>query len=230
VERAILKGNITRYRNLLEGGHLEDRTVVMRLLADAERELRELETVSTHDLARADSVFRAITETGLDEAMRLTHAHFGTVQIYDDVSRSLVILAQRNFRKPFLDHFAVVTVLDSSACARALADKMPAFIEDVDTDPAFEPHRQVAHEAGFRAVMSAPLVGSGDNLIGILSTHFSHPRQFTAGAVATLADYSASVAHGLDHRLKVYDGADRPTSVNPAITGRHADPARREPS
>jgi signal transduction protein with GAF and PtsI domain len=217
VERAILKGNIARYRNLLESGQAKDRSVVINLLAEAERELRELETVSTHDLARADSVFRAIAETALDEGIRLTRAHFGTIQIYDDVSGTLVILAQRNFRKPFLDHFAVVTISDSSACARALASKKPAFIGDVETDPTFEPHRQVARDAGFRAVISAPLVGPGDNLIGILSTHFSQPREFVADEVSALAAYAAAVALRLGGRLAPYDGADRSAATGEAL-------------
>ncbi len=208
MERAILKGNIARYRNLLESGQAKDRAIVIKLLAEAEQELRELETVSTHDLARADSVFRAIAETALDEAIRLTRAHFGTIQIYDEISGTLVILAQRNFRKPFLDHFAVVTISDSSACARALANNEPAFIGDVETDPAFEPHRQVAREAGFRAVMSAPLVGADDNLIGILSTHFSQAREFASTEVSALATYATAVALRLGSRLVPHDGVD----------------------
>ncbi|MGC8536976.1 MAG: GAF domain-containing protein [Rhizomicrobium sp.] len=229
MERAILKGNIARYRNLLESGQAKDRSVVVQLLAEAERELRELETVSTHDLARADSIFRAIAETALDEAIRLTRAHFGTIQVYDDVSRTLVILAQRNFRKPFLDHFAVVTVFDSTACARALVDKKAALIEDVDTDPTFAPHRQVAREAGFRAVISAPLIGPRGKLIGILSTHFSQPRQFAPGEVAALTHYATSVALGLDRRLTPDDEANGPSSPSQAVIGRHTTSTRRSP-
>ncbi len=59
MERAILKGNIARYRNLLKSGQVKDCTVVMRLLADAERELSELDSVSTHDLARAHAAVLA---------------------------------------------------------------------------------------------------------------------------------------------------------------------------
>lgn len=150
--------------------------------------------------------------------MRLTNAQFGNVQIYDPRSRSLVILAQRNFRKPFLDHFAVVTASDGSPCGRALANRMPTSVEDIETDPAFEPHRQVAREAGFRAVLSAPLVSGADKLIGILSTHFSQPRQFRGEETAAMTAYCASVALALERRLMVQNGTHRegPASADAA--------------
>jgi GAF domain-containing protein len=217
VERAILKGNIARYRNMLASGQAKDRGVVAKLLAEAERELRELETVSTHALARVDNMFRAIAETALDEAMRLTRAHFGTIQIYDDISDTLVILAQRNFRKPFLDRFAVVTISDNSACARALTDRKPAFAGDIETDSAFELHRQVAREAGFRAVISVPLVAAGDHLIGILSTYFSQPREFAAGEISALASYAAAVALRLADGTPPHDGTDRAAPTGEAV-------------
>src|SRR5262249_40082224 len=45
-------------------------------------------------------------------------------------------------------------------------------IEDVEVDHAFEPHRQVAATAGFRAVQSTPLKSRTGSVLGMLSTHF----------------------------------------------------------
>ncbi|MDE2467025.1 MAG: GAF domain-containing protein, partial [Alphaproteobacteria bacterium] len=86
------------------------------------------------------------------------------------------------------------------------------------TDPAFEPHRQVAREAGFRAVLSAPLVSGADKLIGILSTHFSQPRQFRGEETAAMTAYCASVALALERRLMVQNGTHRegPASADAA--------------
>ena len=77
----MLRGNIARYRDLLESGQVKDRVFVMQLLADAERELCELEIMPTHNLACTESVFRTVAETAPDEAIWLTRSHFGTVRI-----------------------------------------------------------------------------------------------------------------------------------------------------
>ena len=50
-------------------------------------------------------------------------------------------------------------------------------IEDVETDPGYEPYREAAGSAGYRAVQSTPLVGRGGELLGVLSTHYRGPRR-----------------------------------------------------
>ena len=48
-------------------------------------------------------------------------------------------------------------------------------IEDVQLDPEFAPHRAVAEEAGYRAVISTPMKAHDGNLVGLLSIHFRDP-------------------------------------------------------
>ena len=50
-------------------------------------------------------------------------------------------------------------------------------IEDVLTDPAFEPHRAIAASAGFRAVQSTPLFNRSSEPLGMISTHFRQPHR-----------------------------------------------------
>lgn len=65
---------------------------------------------------------------------------------------------------------------DSSACARALKTGESIFIEDVDQDPEFSPHRKIAAAAGFRAVLSVPVFAQGETF-GIFSVHFREPQR-----------------------------------------------------
>jgi signal transduction histidine kinase/ActR/RegA family two-component response regulator len=50
-------------------------------------------------------------------------------------------------------------------------------IEDVNRDPAFEPHRPVAASAGYRAVQSTPIKSRSGTVLGMLSTHFRAPHR-----------------------------------------------------
>jgi len=111
-------------------------------------------------------------EEMLDATIELLGADMGNVQIVDPNRRVLVIAAQRGFQPAFLNIFREVTAEDDSACARALGSGKRVIIEDVETDPAYEPLRPVARAAGYRAVQSTPLIASDGTPLGMLSTHF----------------------------------------------------------
>jgi PAS domain-containing protein len=112
----------------------------------------------------------------LDATIELQGADFGNIQLYDRETRNLGIVAQRGFRKEFLDHFVHVDPGDGSACGAALKQRSRKIIEDVNLDPDFERHRHIAASAGFRAVQSTPLVDhSTGESVGMLSTHFRSP-------------------------------------------------------
>src|SRR6185312_10719399 len=82
------------------------------------------------------------------------------------------IAVQRGFEKEFLDFFREVTTEDDSACGRALRARERIVIEDIETDEAYAPLRPIAQRAGYRAVVSAPLIGIGGMPLGIVSVHF----------------------------------------------------------
>lgn len=96
------------------------------------------------------------------------------MQLADPSSGALRIIAQYGFDEEFLDHFAVVDD-DRSACGRAARHGAQLVINDVSTDPAFEPHREVAAASGFRAVQSTPLVDKAGRVVGVVSTHYPRP-------------------------------------------------------
>jgi GAF domain-containing protein len=131
--------------------------------------LNELATrlTATSDLP---SILREI----LDATIELQGADFGNVQLYDEATGILKIVAHRGLDQGFLDHFAAVDASEASACGLALRSRTRIIIEDVNADRAFEPHRGIAAATRFRSVPSTPLFerGSGKPL-GMLSTHFA---------------------------------------------------------
>jgi len=115
-----------------------------------------------------------VLEEGLEDAISMLRADRGNVQIVDPVSGSLRIAAQAGFSDEFLEYFAIVDD-EGSACGRAARELAQTVIADVNTDPRFAPHREIAAASGFRAVQSTPLVDLRGQLIGVLSTHHARP-------------------------------------------------------
>ncbi|WP_114949083.1 GAF domain-containing protein [Microvirga calopogonii] len=121
----------------------------------------------------------AVLDAILDATIELHGADFGTIQLYDEKTRTLRIAAQRGFQQPFLDHFAKVGAVEASTCGMALARRERVTIEDVEQDPAYAPSLAVAREAGYRAVQSTPLVTPSGEMLGMLSTYFRQPHHLS---------------------------------------------------
>jgi CRP-like cAMP-binding protein len=105
--------------------------------------------------------------------IRIFGNHLGNVQILDGggASGSLRIVANRGFKKPFLQTFAAVSVNDSTPCARALRTGHISVVRDTNTDRAFAPYRALAKEAGFRSIVSMPIITAKCGFIGVISSH-----------------------------------------------------------
>lgn len=112
----------------------------------------------------------------LVKAIQEDGADMGNIQLFDAGTQTLKIVAQSGFRNEFLNYFKVVKAFDTSACGRAVGIGSPVIIEDVMLDIAFIPHREIAKSAGFRCVKSVPIVSNDNNLLGIISTHYKHPK------------------------------------------------------
>src|SRR6516162_5772579 len=125
-----------------------------RLAAELEAMTR-LHALSTR-LLSADDLKTALDDV-LENAIVTCGADLGNIQLYNPRIGALEIVAQRAFRQDFLHYFRTVRVDEGSACAQAMQSGERIIIEDVELDPAYEPHRQVAATAGYRAVQSTPL-------------------------------------------------------------------------
>ena len=149
-------------------------TAVKDELAEELRAMTRLHQLSMR--LQAGTELQPLLEEILDATMDLLRADFGSVQLYNSETGALEIVSSRGFRQDFLDYFASV-LYEGPACGRALSRGERIIIEDVLTDPAFEPHRAIAASAGFRAVQSTPLFNRSGEPLGMISMHFRQPHR-----------------------------------------------------
>src|SRR5688572_9378951 len=141
--------------------------------ADLKNMIR-LHELSTRLLASTE--LQPLLEEILEATIELLNADFGNLQLFNQQSQALKIVAQRGFQQDFLDHFGNVNE-ESAACGRAMRQGVRVIIEDVKSDPGFAPHRHIAASAGFRAVQSTPLFSRSGEVLGMISSHFRQPHR-----------------------------------------------------
>ncbi|MCC6681395.1 MAG: PAS domain S-box protein [Phycisphaeraceae bacterium] len=129
------------------------------------------------DLMRQHDLASLLTQT-VQAAIAITKADMGNIQLYDEASHCLRIVAHQGFKQPFLDYFDTVCQDETSACAEALKRRQRIIIKDVATSEILTDSqtRQVLLDAGVNAVQSTPLVCHRGRLLGMFSTHFLQPR------------------------------------------------------
>lgn len=106
-------------------------------------------------------------------AIALTQADAGTVQILDEATQDLVMLASQGFEPNFIAHFQRVRADSQTSCGLTLKKGQRACIdfddpEREDADGCLQFHL----EAGYRSAQSTPLITRWGRLIGIVSTHW----------------------------------------------------------
>lgn len=150
-----------------------------------------------HQLADA----RAVLDEALEDALSITRADRGNVQIVDPVIGSLRIAAQAGFSDEFLEYFAIVDG-DTSACGRAARQLTQTVIADVNTDPGYAPLRGIAAASGYRAVQSTPLVDLRGHLVGVVSTHYPCPYRPPAGDLALMRRFGQLIGQAIEASLE----------------------------
>ena len=139
----------------------------------------------------------------LDATIEMQGADFGDVQLYDEATGTLKIVAHRGVDQDFLNYFATVDADETSACGLALRSRAEIVIEDVNCHPDFACRRSIAASTGFRAVQSTPLFdrNSGKPL-GMLSTHFREPHRPPVGQLRLTDLYARQAADVMAFRLR----------------------------
>lgn len=143
--------------------------------------------------------FHTLLEAVLAATIELQDADFGHVQLFDPHTGALEIVVQQGFTKESLDYFREVRE-DSSASGRAIAHGKRIIIEDVETDPDFAGHLQIAKASGYRAVQSTPLISRAGDLLGVISTHFRQPHRPSDRVLRFTDLYARQVADLLEQK------------------------------
>jgi len=160
----------------------------------------------------------------LDGALSLAGADFGNIQLLDPVSGSLRIVTQSGFGPEFLSYFAVVDDAHS-ACGRAARESAQTVITDVNADPGFAPHRDIAAASGFRAVQSTPLVDYAGRLIGMVSTHHRSPHRPSGTDLQIMQLYGDFAGEVLARQLGTPAGDDPGDPIGWAVLSALLAPA-----
>lgn len=154
----------------------------------------------------------------LRSAITLHAADFGNVQLFQPATGALTIVASQGFDAEFLDYFRVVHDTHT-ACGRALMAGVVCDVNDVEVDVEFAPHRAAAARAGFRSVRSEPLIGSNEQRLGVLSTHFrvpGGPARVASGPTSICARLAAAM---IEEHLRTNEN-DNPRDPLPAAAER----------
>jgi GAF domain-containing protein len=170
-----------------------DEPQAARRLYSAARNLREV--------PRPGLLFGKI----LEGALALAGADRGNVQVVDPATGSLRIAAQCGFSAEFLEYFAVVDD-GRSACGRAARERAQTVVVDVDVDPWFAPHRDIAAATAFRAVQSTPLIERSGRLLGVVSTHYSQPNSPSARDREIMKRYAELAGQVIADHIKKRNG------------------------
>jgi GAF domain-containing protein len=140
---------------------------------------------------------QSLAECLLHNALKLSNARFGNVQLVKWEEGFLEIESQSGFGDEFLKFFERVHFTDSSACARALRDRRSIVVEDVTKDRQFETCSDILHRANVRAVQSTPMISSSGAFVGVLSTHFPHAHRPTDTEMRGIGQAAQSAANAL---------------------------------
>jgi two-component sensor histidine kinase len=137
------------------------------------RRLNDLSRVLMREENKFETCFSEIART----AIAISGADKGNLQVFDEASRSLKIVAQEGFQEEFLKYFENVNDHAAASCGTAMASNEQVVVDDVLTSEIFvgQPAQKVLLDAEVRAVISTPMRSSKGNLLGVISTHFSHP-------------------------------------------------------
>jgi PAS domain S-box-containing protein len=139
-------------------------------LTDLER-LHEMSVRLTPALS-----LQPILEESLRTAAALERADMGLLSIYVAEKGLLELGASLGFDQNFLkivEHMPI----GSGACGTCFREGRRVIVEDVEADSLFAPYRDVARQAGFRAVHATPLVTRSGVVVGVISTHFRRPHR-----------------------------------------------------
>ena len=156
----------------------------------------------------------------LDDAMALNGAEYGTLQLA--AQDRLLLVHHRGFQPAFLELFRMVPRDHGSACGRALTSGRTVVIEDVERDAEFAPFRPAARAAGYRSVVTTPLLRNGHDLVGVVATHFVNVHRPTAIEIGTFERYSAVAADHLVGLLGARSVAGMAAEMNDALYARAA--------
>ena len=205
----VLKGNLARLVPAIERALREAEAEAERVRAISElrelkdrlsRELRDmqrLQELSVHLLSDKDP--DQTLDRILEACIELLGADKGTLQVYDEGSRCLLLKRHRGFSPELEKQYGVVQVGRDCTCGRAIERGERTFTEDVFTDEQVSGMRDFYRHEGLVACVSTPLLGREGRPLGMLSAHFSRSHRPTEHELGLLDLYVQQAVRVLEY-------------------------------
>ena len=169
----------------------------VRLFDEVQARTREL-SQSVGELRALSEVTQAVTST-LDlqtvlttivaKATQLSATEAGTIYVFDDASREFRLRATYG-----MDDTIIAAIRDrhirlgETAIGRAVEQRMLIQVPDIQSDPSAV--LDVIVRAGFRALLSVPLLGA-DRIVGALVVRRREPGEFAKNTIELLQTFAA---------------------------------------
>lgn len=158
---------------------VERSTAQAELLALKDKLAEDLKAMTLlHDLAArllSNAGLEQPLEDVLDTAITLAGADFGHVQLYDEATGTLKIVAQRGFEPEYLRY--VERTQEKLDTPSRIGRIERVTFEDVLDEPDFLEHLPALSTLSYRALQATPLRGSCGQLLGVITTHFRTPHR-----------------------------------------------------
>ena len=137
---------------------------------DAMNRLYDISTLFIHK----DNWSQVLTKI-VETAIAISGADFGNIQLLDDNSSRLNIVAHYGFPKWWLDFWNEVHK-GEGVCGTALETGKRVIVEDVEQSPIFigTPALGIQLKVGVHAVQSTPIISRDGRPLGMFSTHFKN--------------------------------------------------------
>lgn len=184
----------------LEKALVERRSAEEQLAADhaALLQLHELNA----RLLRQDDLADLLRAT-VNAAVALTGANKGTMQLFDDRTKALRIVAQHGFGSAFIEHFSLVHD-QPAVCGEAMLKRSRVVVEDVTENALFRgtPAEAIFAAEQVRAVQSTLLTSRQGTLLGVISTHWAQPHAPSENTFRMLDLLARQVADLIEYRQR----------------------------
>ncbi|MBD2246946.1 GAF domain-containing protein [Nostoc sp. FACHB-888] len=154
----------------------EDKDIIDRKQALSAIESDLKDTQLLHELS-ARLVIEGDIQTLYQEivaaAIALTRADAGSIQILDEATQELVMLANQGAGQKLTEHFYRVNAGSNTPCGIALTTGKRTFV-DFDVPESEDPHgsMRLHREEGYLSAQSTPLITRSGKAIGMFSTHW----------------------------------------------------------
>jgi signal transduction histidine kinase len=144
-----------------------------RELADAMR----IHEISTR-LIEADD-FDALIEELLEAALALMQSSCGSVQVLDEATGEMHLIAWRGLTADAAAHWARVLPHSPVVCAQAIRERRRIVIADIEAESRTRHIHDLdmLRRCGVRALQSTPLLSRDGKPVGMLSTQWSNPHE-----------------------------------------------------